>query len=102
MYYPLFSQYTLTTIFHLEIYYCTNTVWVEKIGGVQVQLLSTDRIPPFIFRLLILSYYVTYLHYIIYFSNIKVFFLKIIKTEQFRSVFINLLSEEQFLYTIEL
>ncbi len=102
MYYPLFSQYTLTTIFHLEIYDCTNTVWVEKIGGVQVQLLSTDRIPPFIFRLLILSYYVTYLHYIIYFSNIKVFFLKIIKTEQFRSVFINLLSEEQFLYTIEL
>lgn len=74
MYYPLFSQYTLTTIFHLEIYDCTNTVWVEKIGGVQVQLLSTDRIPPFIFRLLILSYYVTYLHYIIYFSNIKVFF----------------------------
>lgn len=102
MYYPLFSQYTLTTIFHLEIYDCTNTVWVEKIGGVQVQLLSTDRIPPFIFRLLILSYYVTYLHYIIYFSNIRVFFLKIIKTEQFRSVFINLLSEEQFLYTIEL
>lgn len=102
MYYPLFSQYTLTTIFHLEIYDCTNTVWVEKIGGVQVQLLSTDRIPPFIFRLLILSYHVTYLHYIIYFSNIKVFFLKIIKTEQFRSVFINLLSEEQFLYTIEL
>ncbi|KAA0787261.1 hypothetical protein DN393_16260 [Bacillus sp. BPN334] len=33
MYYPLFSQYTLTTIFHLEIYDCTNTVWVEKIGG---------------------------------------------------------------------
>lgn len=77
MYYPLFSQYTLTTIFHLEIYDCTNTVWVEKIGGVQVQLLSTDRIPPFIFRLLILLYYVTYLHYIIHFSNIKVFFLKI-------------------------
>lgn len=102
MYYPLFSQYTLTTIFHLEIYDCTNTVWVEQIGGVQVQLLSTDRIPPFIFRLLTLSYYVTYLHYIIYFSNIKEFFLKIIKTEQFRSVFINLLSEEQFLYTIEL
>ncbi|MFK4479513.1 hypothetical protein ABH947_003721 [Bacillus sp. RC206] len=87
MYYPLFSQYTLTTIFHLEIYDCTNTVWVEKIGGVQVQLLSTDRIPPFIFQLLILSYYVTYLHYIIYFSNIKVFFLKIQKAEHFHSAF---------------
>lgn len=53
MYYPLFSQYTLTTIFHLEIYDCTNTVWVEKIG-VQVQPLSTDRIPPFIIQLLLL------------------------------------------------
>lgn len=74
MYYPLFSQYTLTTIFHLEICDCTNTVWVEKIGGIQFQLLFTDWIPPSISRLLILTYYVTYLYYIIHFSNIKVFF----------------------------
>ncbi len=89
MYYPLFLQYTaeVSTIFHLEIYDCTNTVWLEKNGGIKVQLLSTDQIPPFISQLMILLYHVTYLHYIIYFSNIKVFFLKIIKTEQLRSVF---------------
>lgn len=89
MYYPLFLQYTsvVPTIFNLEIYDCTNTLWLEKNGEIKIQLLSTDWIPPFIFQLLILLHYVTYLHYIMYFSNIKVFFLKIIKTEQFRSVF---------------
>lgn len=51
--------------------------------GIKVQLLSTDWIPPFLIQLLLLLYYVTYLHYIIYISNIKVFFLKIIKTERF-------------------
>ncbi|AMR04869.1 hypothetical protein AXW78_22895 [Bacillus thuringiensis] len=55
--------------------------------GIKVQFLSTDWIPPFPIQLLLLLYYVTYLHYIIYFSNVKVFFLKIKKTEQFRSVF---------------
>lgn len=81
MYYPLFLQYTaeVPTIFHLEIYDCTNTVWLEKKWGIKVQLLSTDRIPPFISQLMILLFYVTYLYYIRYFSNIKVFFLKIIK-----------------------
>ncbi|PFD44404.1 hypothetical protein COJ48_20675 [Bacillus cereus] len=35
MYYPLFLQYTaeVPTIFHLEIYDCTNTVWLEKKWG---------------------------------------------------------------------
>lgn len=89
MYYPLFLQYTsvVLAIFNVETYDCTNAVWLEKNVGIKVQALSTDWIPPFIFQLLLLLYYVTYLHYIIYFSNIKVFFLKITKTEQFRSVF---------------
>lgn len=90
MYYPLFSQYTfvIQVIFNLEIYDCTNTLWFEKKWGIKVQLLSIDWIPPFLIQLLLLLYYVTYLYYIIHFSNIKVFFLKIIKTEQFRSVFL--------------
>lgn len=89
MYYPLFLQYTsvVSAIFNVETYDCTNAVWLEKNVGIKVQSLFTDRIPPFIFQLLLLLYYVTYLYYIIYFSNIKVFFLKITKTEQFRSVF---------------
>lgn len=79
MYYPLFSQYTsvVSAIFNVETYDCTNTMWLEKNVGIKVQPLSTDRIPPFIIQLLLLLYYVTYLHCIIHFSNIKVFFLKI-------------------------
>ena len=53
--------------------------------GIKVQLLSTDWIPPFLIQLLLLLYYVTYLHYIIYFSNIKVFS-ENNKTERFCSV----------------
>ena len=89
MYYPLFLQNTsvVSTIFNVETSDCTNAVWSEKNVGIKVQSLSTDRIPPFLIQLLLLLYYVTYLHYIIYFSNIEVFFLKITKTEQFRSVF---------------
>lgn len=103
MRFPCIIHYFYNILLGLEIYNCANTVGVGIIGGIKVQPLSTDRIPPFIFQLLLLLYYVTYLHYIIYFSNIEVFFLKIIKTERFCSVFIiNLLSEEQFLYTIEL
>ncbi len=103
MRFPCIIHYFYNILLGLEIYNCANTVRVGIIGGIQVQPLSTDRIPPFIFQLLLLLYYVTYLHYIIHFSNIEVFFLKIIKTERFCSVFIiNLLSEEQFLYTIEL
>lgn len=76
----------------------------RKDRGVQIQLLPIDRIPPFTFRLLILTYYVTYLHYIIYFSNIKVFFSENTKSRALSLDFfpINLLLEEQFLYTIEL
>lgn len=89
MYYPLFSQYSsvFSAIFNVETYDCTNTLWLEKNVGIKVQPLSTDWIPPFLIQLLLLLYYVTYLHYIIYFSNIKALFLKIIKTERFRSVF---------------
>lgn len=89
MYYPLFSQYTsvVSAIFNVETYDYTNAVWLEKNVRIKVQSLFTDRIPPFLIQLLLLLYYVTYLHYIIYFSNIKAFFLKITKTEQFRSVF---------------
>lgn len=76
MYYPLFSQYTsvVSAIFNVETYDYTNAVWLEKNVGIKVQSLFTDRIPPFLIQLLLLLYYVTYLHYIIYFSNIKVFF----------------------------
>ncbi len=89
MYYPLFLQYTsvVSAIFNVETYDYTNAVWLEKNVGIKVQSLFTDRIPPFLIQLLLLLYYVTYLYYIIHFSNIKVFFLKITKTEQFRSVF---------------
>ncbi len=102
MRFPCIIHYFYNILLGSEIYNCANTIEGRNNSGIQVQPLSTDRIPPFLIQLLLLLYYVTYLHYIIYFSNIKVFFLKIIKTEQFRSVFINLLSEEQFLYTIEL
>ena len=53
--------------------------------GIKVQLLSTDWIPPFLIQLLLLLYYVTYLHYIIHLSNIKVFS-ENNKTERFCSV----------------
>lgn len=106
MYYPLFLQYTsvVSAIFNVETYDCTNAVWLEKNEGIKVQPLSTDRIPPFLIQLLLLLYYVTYLHCIIYFSNIKAFFLKIQKGRVLSLGFlrINLLLEAQFLYTIEL
>lgn len=105
MYYPLFSQYTfvIQVIFNLEIYDCTNTLWFEKKWGIKVQLLSIDWIPPFLIQLLLLLYHVTYLHYIIHFSNIKAFFSENNKNRAISlGFFINLLSEEQFLYTIEL
>lgn len=56
--------------------------------GIKVQFLSTDWIPPFPIQLLLLLYYVTYLHYIIYFSNFKVFFLKIKKPSSFARFFL--------------
>ncbi len=69
MYYPLFFNISLGWKFTI-----VQIQWGRNNRGVQVQPPSTDRIPPFIFQLLLLLYYVTYLYYIIYFSNIKVFF----------------------------
>ncbi len=102
MRFPCIIHYFYNILLSSEIYNCANTVGVGIIGDTSSVLFLQIGFLLSLIQLLLLLYYVTYLHYIIYFSNIKVFFLKIIKTEQFRSVFINLLSEEQFLYTIEL
>lgn len=103
MRFPCIIHYFYNILLGLEIYNCANTVGVGIIGGYKFSLflqigflLSFSSC--FYFYIMLLTYIILYIS-----VTLKCFFLKIIKTEHFCSVFIiNLLSEEQFLYTIEL
>ena len=102
MYYPLFSQYSsvFSAIFNVETYDCTNTLWLEKCGDKgSASFYRLDSSFPYPAAS---TFYIMLLIYIILYISVTLkCFSENNKTERFRSVLFNLLSEEQFLYTIE-